>query len=300
LTYFPLKCLNPEIIMNNIFLKSPRGKIFLCAVAATAASLISVFLVSLYYYSRIKADVKRYLDTVKQIERGYIEHIPLYSDHITPFMEARLRTYLFAAHMDAARQSGVKPVERDDAIPDAIRDGRLVIVKSGPDALYYFYNVDPKYRVLSPSAACGLAAITKRLQRNIAAQAALPQVKIALSSMLRPASYQTGLREKNYNATLVTTHSYGVSFDIFYDDYYVSLPRPARSNRLSAAVIALVRTRMGFLMGNALREQFRSVLADTLIQLQDEGVIYAILEKQQRCYHVTVLQGAKCEGREPL
>jgi hypothetical protein len=286
--------------MKNIILKSAHEKILVGTIAAVAASLVSVFLVSWYYYAQITADVKRYLDSVKQIERGYIEHIPLYNDHATPVMEMKLRTYLFPAHMDAAIKSGIKPVERDEAIPEYVREGRLISLKSGPDSLYYFYNVGDTYRVLSPSAACGLFILTKRLQENIAARYALPPVKIALSSALRPASYQTALREKNYNATLVTTHSYGVSFDIFYDDYYVTLPRPMCSNKISRAVLDQVRARMGFLLGDALREQLRSVLMDTLIQLQDEGMIYAILEKQQRCYHVTVLPDRKCAGNEQL
>jgi hypothetical protein len=284
--------------MKKIWLPAAPKKVLVGALAAAATALISVILASWYYYTQITADVKRYLDTVKQIERGYIEHIPLYRDHATPSMELKLRTYLFPAHIKAARQSGMKPVERDDAIPEYVRGGRLVTLASGPDELYYFYHVGINYRVLAPSAVCGLSALTKRLQQNIEARAALPQVKVALSSLLRPASYQAGLREKNYTATLVTTHSYGVSFDIFYDDYYVSLPRPAYSNTISRAVLDQVRTRMGFLLGDALREQFRSVLTDTLIQLQDEGVIYAILEKQQRCYHVTVLPGTKCAGKE--
>jgi hypothetical protein len=276
------------------------NKILIGAIAAAAACFISVYLGSRYYLTHITADVKRYLDTVKKIERGYVEYIPLYIDHATPFMELKLRTYLFPAHMEAARKSGMASMESGDAIPDYVSNGKLINLKSGPDALYYFYNVSTKYRVLSPAAACGLSILTKRFQKNIAARAALPQVKIALSSVLRPTSYQTGLRGKNYNATMMTTHSYGVSFDIFYDDYYVALPAPVCSNRISKAVLDQVRTRMGFLLGDALREQFRSVLMDTLIQLQDEGVIYAILEKQQRCYHVTVLPDPKCGAKDPL
>ena len=286
--------------MKNVKLSSIlNNKILIGAIAAAvAASSISVYLGSRYYFTQITADVKLYLDTVKKIERVYIEQIPLYYDHATPFMEMKLRTYLFPAHMGVALKSGVGPMERDDDIPAFVRDGKLINLKSGPDALYYFYNVGSTYRVLSPTAACGLSALTKRFQQNIAARAELPPVKIAVSSALRPASYQNGLREKNYNATLVTTHSYGVSFDIFYDDYYVSLPQPACSNRISEAILDQIRTRMGFLLGDALREQFRSVLIDTLIQLQDEGALYAILEKQQRCYHVTVLPDPKCDGNE--
>jgi Family of unknown function (DUF5715) len=267
--------------------------IFFCVIAALAASCVSAYFSSRYYLAYVTADVKQYLNTIKKIEQGYIEYIPLYNDYATPLMEMKLRTYLFQSHMEIAHKSGMAPIEHEDAIPDLVSSGKLINLESRPDSLYYFYNVSNKYRVLSPVTASGLSVLTKRFQQNIARRSNLPPVKIALSSALRPVSYQLDLREKNYNATIATTHSYGVSFDIFYDDYYVVLPAPDCSNKISEAVLEPVRTRMGFLMGDALREQFRSVLMETLIQLQDEGIIYAILEKQQRCYHVTVLPVAK-------
>jgi hypothetical protein len=287
-------------MIHSVQLSAFQKKIYIAILAAGAASCVSIFFSYRYYSFHIASDVKRYLDTIKTIERGYVEHIPLYNDYSTPLMEMKLRTYLFPAHMEVARKSGITPPEHDDAIPDIVSNGKLIDLKSGSDELYYFYNVNKKYRVLSPNAVCGLSALTRRFQKNIALRAKLSRVKIALSSVLRPVSYQLGLREKNYNATMATTHSYGVSFDIFYDDYYVALPRPICSNKISEALLMQLRTRMGFLMGDALREQFRSVLMETLIQLQDEGVIYVILEKQQRCYHVTVLPDPKCTVNNPL
>ena len=120
---------------------------------------------------------------------------------------------------------------------------------------------------------------------------AVNQVKFAVSSMLRPTGYQTQLRDRNTNASLVSSHSQGVSFDIFYDEYFVRLPDPAPDlSAPEAAVQEALKQRVGYLLGASLRRQFRAALTETLLQLQDEGLVYVILEKRQRCYHVTVLR----------
>ncbi len=263
-------------------------------IAAAVISAISIGASYRYYYSSTVKDITSYLETIHSIERGYIENLPLYDDYATPQRELKLRTYLFPAHMDVAVKSGMKPIAIDDSVSELVKGGSLVKIKSGADKLYYFYNVREKYRVLTPVAACGLDAIVERFQQNITTRLKLPPVKIALSSMLRPASYQTDLRIKNANATQITTHSYGISFDIFYDDYFVSLPHHAASNAISGAIMDMLRTRIGFLLGDALRGQFRSMLMETLVQLQDEGMLYAIWERNQRCYHVTILPNPRC------
>ncbi len=277
-----------------------RSRILVWIIAAACIAALSVALSYRYYYTTTIGDVTSYIEKIRVIERGYIENIPQYDDYATPQRETKLRTFLFPSHITAAMNSGMKPIAIDNSLPDLVRDGTLVKIKAGPEKLFYFYNVREKYRVLTPRAACGLSVLTERFQQNIATRMKLPPVKIALSSLLRPAAYQTGLRTTNLNATEITTHSYGVSFDIFYDDYFIALPRPTATHAISAALLELIRTRMGFLLGDALRGQFRSVLMETLIQLQDEGVLYAILEKNQHCYHVTIIPGPKCAKDEKI
>ncbi len=277
-----------------------RGRILFWILAGAMLSAVSAALCYRYYFTTTVGDVTAYLENIHAIERGYIENIPLYDDYNTPMREMKLRTYLFPAHIDVAIKSGMKPVSLDDSIQELVSAKKLVQLKSGEDRLYYFYNVRNRYRVLTPRAACGLTVLTERFQQNIATRMKLPPVKIALSSLLRPAAYQSGLRAVNANATEVTTHSYGVSFDIYFDDYFVSLPRPTPSSGISSSVMEMIRTKFGFLLGDALRGQFRSVLMETLIQLQDEGVLFAILEKNQHCYHVTILPNSRCAKHERI
>jgi hypothetical protein len=271
-----------------------RPRLLMGLIAASVIIFITLFISYRYYFSTVTDDLSRYLDTVHLAERACIEHLPLYEDFATPAMELKLRTHLFPDHMAEALKSGLPPIERDSQIRERIAAGTLVRLESGPDAPYFFYNVRKDYRALPRATACGLSLITDRFRKNMALRAELPPVKIALSSVLRPAPYQADLRSVNPNATPATTHSYGVSFDIFYDDFYVSLPAPHSSNGISRAVLDTLRRRLGFLLGDALRSQFRSMLLETLIQLQDEGVIYAILEQRQHCYHVTVRGNPSC------
>ena len=271
---------------NRALMAKNLAVVCLAAAAILAAGIISCYL---YLDRVIVRDVRRYLDVAHRTERGFIDHVPLYDDFANPLLEQKLRTYLNPAHIAAAARFGIGPLGSDADIERLISAKQLKRVEARPESLFYFYNVRNEYRALTPGAGKGLAVLTGRLQQNLQEHANLPPVKIAVSSMLRPASYQEGLRETNANATMVTTHSSGISFDIYYDDYYVVLPQPSASSRIANAVLGPVRTRLGFLMGDALRGQLRSVLMETLIQLQDEGVLYAILEKHQRCYHVSIL-----------
>jgi hypothetical protein len=264
-----------------------------------------------------EAAVSEYVAAVHKIERGFVESLPIYQDYATAAKEAKLREFLLADHLDAARRFGVSPVADEASLGELTAAGSLVAVENTAETGFYFYNVPGRFRYLTPGAAAGLNSIADRLQRVLAEKEAvrrqraarnqnesgdgapngnssaaaasnLPVVKFAVSSMLRPTGYQARLRGRNANASLVSSHSQGVSFDLFYDEFYVQLADAAGPG--AAAVQETLRRRLGYLMGAALRRQFRAALTETLLQLQEEGLIYVILEKRQRCYHVTVLR----------
>jgi hypothetical protein len=113
----------------------------------------------------------------------------------------------------------------------------------------------------------------------------MPVVKFAVSSVIRTVDYQ----EKIFGKKFVSIHSFGGCFDIFFDDYFVVIPDPDSGSWNQKNIGSILHTRFGFLMGDALREQFRTVLAETLVELQREGLLYAFLEEDRRCYHITIL-----------
>jgi hypothetical protein len=244
---------------------------------------------------RTQAAARDYGAAAYEIERGFIESLPIYQDYASPQKEARLRTHLLNDHLQAAVRFGTPAVRDEAQIQSYLQAGRLLALENTPDTLFYYYNVPRGLRFLTPGAALGLERIGARFQEILRERAgerpAPPPVKFAISSMLRPTAYQTNLRGRNANASLNSSHSHGVSFDIFYDEYYVRLPGALASlAEPEARVQEALRARLGFLLGASLRRQFRSALTETLLQLQDEGLLYAILEKNQRCYHVTILR----------
>ena len=258
-----------------------------------AFTILAFILLMLYnsdYKENIISDFNNFMSGLYRIERGFLENIPLYEDYADPSKEKKLRRYLLESHLKAADDYGLPPVNGDEEIIELSKRGRLTSIEGSKDRLYYFYNVQHKYRYLTPPAYNGLKAITERFQENIKKRKELPPVKIAISSVMRPVSYQKKLNDINYNAAIVSTHSRGISFDIFFDDYFIKLPDPSSSNSVSGVILEKLNNKFGFVLGDSLRRQFKAILMETLIGLQDEGLLYAILEKRQRCYHVTVLQ----------
>ena len=169
----------------------------------------------------------------------------------------------------------------NDDLLKLLKKGTLTDIDEAGD--YYFYNVQREFRYLTPLTKEVLLLVAERFNLNIKKKGGHPDVKFAVSSAVRPVSYNREISRNNLNVSLQSTHSYGTSFDIFFDEFYVVLPE---YDYLSDEA----RRTLGFLLGGYLRRQFHAVLFETLIELQEEGVLYAILERSQRCYHVTAVK----------
>ena len=92
--------------------------------------------------------------------------------------------------------------------------------------------------------------------------------RFMLTSVLRTLKDQRLLQKVNANATpKETSHYFGTTFDI---------------------------SQTRFMMGNTNEAKYsyrlRNILARELIQLQEEGKCYVILESREKCFHVTVRQ----------
>ena len=229
--------------------------------------------------------VEKYSELCYEIERGYIESIPVYRDYATPALVEELQKFNLAAHGLQVVKTGIKPMSNENEIQENLKSGKLAEVKSDNE-LFYFHNVQKPYRYLTPGTIRGLKMVTERFQQKIKAhREGLPQVKIAVSSVIRTVDYQ----EKIFGRKFVSIHSYGGCFDIFFEDYFVVVPDPEGGSYNQKNIGSVLHTRSGFLMGDALREQFRTILMETLLELQREGVLFAFLEDDRRCYHITIL-----------
>ncbi len=233
-------------------------------------------------------DIKEYLSEIYSAERQIIEKIPIYSDYTTVKKEKKLRTYLFKDHIKAAKMIGIGPIKTDKEIDDYFKKGLLTNIND-KNNFYYFYGVQKKYRYLTPLTEKGLRLVTEYYQKYLKKNGLNLKVKLAISSALRPCSYQKKLQSQNVNAVVKSTHSYGVSFDIFWDDFFIIFPEINKKDK-NINIKKILRKKFGFILGDSLRRQLKSVLAMTLIELQKQGQIYAIMERNQRCFHVTILK----------
>jgi len=248
-------------------------------------------------FSSEKKEVESYINTINTIQGEIVQKAPIYADFITADKESELRKHLLQDHIDVAKRFQLSPIQDFEHLKEAVTDQKLVEVKLNRDSGFYFYNVKKELRFLHPSALKVLHLISSRFQKNL--KEYLPKTipadykvkaKIAITSALRTVEYQKGLRKKNRNAALESSHSYGVSFDIFFDDYFLQVNQmngQSEPSGLFKTLRANIKKRAGFWLGDSLRRQMRSLLTKTLLQLQREGALYAILEKRQKCYHVT-------------
>ncbi|MCL2026012.1 MAG: DUF5715 family protein [Leptospirales bacterium] len=241
--------------------------------------------------SRIESSISSDIALIikeSQTDRAFIEKIPIYEDYANARKEEILRKYLFNEHYAAVRKTGMKPVTTAAEIPSFVEKKLLVPVKADANSLFYFYGLKEDNRFLAPATLNSLNKVCANFNKKLE-DLKLPPVKIALSSALRPGDYQENLRKDNQNAALISTHSYGMSFDIFYDDYYVVLPT-LNLNVVPDEIADKLRRRFGFILGDSLRRQLRTILFQTLIDMQETGEIYVTAEKNQRCYHITAIK----------
>ncbi|MDH4262313.1 MAG: DUF5715 family protein [Spirochaetia bacterium] len=262
--------------------------------------LISTFLVTMILsfviikYENYIASVNHYFKSSENFKKFVIQNVAIYDDYKSSEIEKELRTYLLMDHLKIASDHKYEQVTNINDLLKLSNEGKLVYVDSAANESYYFYNVAKDLRYLKPFTKDGLELISQRFdkilhEKQINSDLHNDQfkVKFAISSATRPVEYQKNLRSKNENASLESTHSYGISFDIFYDEYFVS----DKSDKISfkSKEFEKIRKIHGFALGSALRRQLQSVLSRTLLELQREHKLYAILETNQKCYHVTIL-----------
>ena len=262
-----------------------RKAVILSAVISALIAALAFMIIQQKENSLVKY-VKAYQDMTYKIERDFIENIPVYSDYARPHMERELMKFDLKAHAARVVKHGTPALKNVEDINNEIAKGQLVSIDKGEENLYYFHNVQKEYRYLTQRGQAGLNLVVSRFQEKLQARKEqLPVVKLAVSSVIRTVNYQ----EKLFGRKFVSIHSFGGCFDIFFDDYYVQIPVPETKGEAQEKIRKSLHSRTGFLMGDALRRQFKSILMETLLELQREGEIYVYYEEENRCYHITVL-----------
>ena len=229
------------------------------------------------------------LSKINAIEIDYKSKLPIFTDYINKEKENELRKFLLPFHIKVASQNNNQPIQNKKELNERIKNNLIININTEETKPYvFFYNLPKEHRYLSKEAADCLILIGKRFQKILEEKGVMYNVKYTISSAVRPFDYQKNLRKINTNAADVSSHSFSHSFDIFYDEYFVTLNKD--ENKLLFIFQFLenkIYNKFGFLLGQSLRRQFHGVITEALIQLQNENKLYVIWEKTQRCFHVT-------------
>jgi hypothetical protein len=212
----------------------------------------------------------------------------------------RLRRYLQNEHMARARRLGLAPVRTRRAAADLEQQPDSTVARLHTND---YYIVDPAmgYAVplVVPSTKHLLARLGRRFQNNLL-QRGLPPYRFVLTNLLRTGQDQAALSGENVNAARgQSTHEYGTTFDVFYEWFHHA---PVHDTLAQHAPSAADSTRANPLDEQVLRRQLydayvrfgkeharkiKAVLGRTILEMQDEGLLLAIYERQEPVFHLT-------------
>ena len=222
------------------------------------------------------------------------ESIPLLSDDEI----AQLRRSRNARHVELAQRFGVGPPDtRAEADSLATRYGLMSIAT---DSLYVVLPGQYSLPQLTPSAAASLDSVAVRFRQRLADRG-LPPFRFAVSSVWRTGADQAALRGVNVNAAADrSSHEYATTYDITYNPTRYSpapdaLPPPPRLDpRIPGVFEGTVRQSLAAEHARALDRlaadypsRLTAALGRALIELEDEGVLVVVRERQQPVYHIT-------------
>ncbi len=253
--------------------------------------LISSFFSYSFYQEKEKnrkilKNIETYNRMYKDFQSYIIMNYPIFEDYLDHEKSQTLRKYLYPKHLEIVKKLNLQPIKNVEEFNQEIQKKNLIFIDNPEIRKYYFfYNIPKENRYVRKNIYHTLLLIGERLNKKIDFKDYKITIKIAISSALRTKSYQEKLKNNNLNAVEHSTHSYGMSIDIFYDEYYVALENLCEIEFLQYCENFLNYN--GFVLGGNLRRQLQSILAQTLIELQEEGILYVILEKNQRVLHIT-------------
>ncbi len=233
----------------------------------------------------VEAERARLATFIEEREAQYLK-VPLLSDQ----QRRLLRRSRNAVHVEMAQRLGVASVEkRDDVLDEAAEAG---LVRLGDSPYYWVGRLTYSVPYVTPSAAAVLDSIGVRFQARLAGYG-LPPYKFYISSVLRTQEDQAALRRVNVNASRTTSsHEFGTTFDIQFRRYrYAGDPAaelwepayPYLTSEFAAELDAFYRK-----TSQSYPSRMLSLLGETLIELENEGLLLTVMERRQPVFHTTV------------
>lgn len=198
------------------------------------------------------------VEALEQATDDGSEHVM--QTHIKPGRLTELFNDSNALQLVAARANGIDPIID---IKSAYRLKRP-IVRVSTCNVYYVDSMKYAHPYLVPKAANLLYDIAKAFQDTIKARGG-KGYRVRVNSLLRTEHSVSKLRKRNSAATEQSCHLYGTTFDISWtkfdcldDSYRISL------------------------------ESLKNILAEIIYNFKEDKRCYAIYERKQGCFHITV------------
>lgn len=162
---------------------------------------------------------------------------------------------VYEKHLQASRKFNMKVLKNSTSIANYKKQGKLITVKTLGKG-YRIQKLNFSKPVLVPRA----QTVLKEIAKNFSSRS--KGSTLTYTSLTRTLEDQCRLRKVNPNASAgLSSHNYGNSFDVSYVRFNDRLAANARLDK---------------------------ILENVLKDLEKQGKIYYIKEKQQNCYHITV------------
>ncbi|MDD4922492.1 MAG: DUF5715 family protein [Bacteroidales bacterium] len=176
------------------------------------------------------------------------------------------------AHLEYATRFGIEPyqtnIDFENNIKSLLLTGKLK--KLEDSQTYKLKKLTHSYPYLVPNGVDLLDEIGLRFEAKLK-ELNIKPCYMLISSVLRTKESQNGLGKRNGNATTVSAHIYGTTFDISYKEFLPLHGKQARE-------------------GFCRHDMFRHPLAEVLTEMSEEGRCKVVREKRQACFHITVAE----------
>lgn len=186
--------------------------------------------------------------------------------HYSKFLKDKLPTY-----KTMSLQAGITPIKDEDALYDMIAKGTRKLVKVEDDDAIYVAPMDHGKPYLKPEAHEVLRSIASDFKERIT-NTDLEKARLKVTSLLRTSKDQKNLGRYNVNATkdADAPHTHGTSMDISYMKFVTDAGEPMELTGCQQVFLA-------------------ETLAEVITEhRKKDPMIFAIRERQQACYHLTV------------
>lgn len=174
-------------------------------------------------------------------------------------------------HLKYAKQHGIKPFKKNKDIKleveQLVKDNQLVRINNSRN--YQVEHLTYSHPYLTPVARKFLDDLGKRFQKKLS-ENEMGIYAYQLTSLLRTEENQRGLSKSNVNASPNSSHMYGTTFDIAYDSV---IRKPLPWMKIKMADPKAIK-----------------LLSEAIGELRAEGRCVAVTEKQETCFHITVIK----------